>query len=114
MKLFEQFMVCLLVAFAAGTLAMSDCDSDNCTVTETRCNLNRAEICGSDHNWHVNLDCEEVGGSTQDWVCCWMPEGDGIPAGHGCLPGLECPAVTDADADAEDDAGEEAEAAEAD
>jgi len=87
------------------------CESDNCTVAETRCYLNRAQICGSDHNWYTNLDCEELGGVSIDWVCCWLPEDpiDGIPAGHGCLPGRTCPAVG-ADADANADGADDAEA----
>lgn len=92
-----------IVVFLAGTLVGLACENDNCTVSNTRCSLNRAEICGSDHNWHINLNCNELGGETVDWICCYIEEDPdaGVPAGHMCLPGRECPALTDADADAE-------------
>lgn len=98
MTLLREFGICLLAAFVAATLLGSTCVVDDCTPGETRCNLNKVEICGSDDNWYVNMNCDEVGGDTVDWACCWVPEDpvDGIPAGHTCLPGTTCPATADA------------------
>lgn len=74
-----------LVVFTGCVLSGAACTPDNCTVGDTRCNLNRAQICGSDQNWRDNLNCDEFG---SEWNCCWLPEDvdGGIPAGHSCLP----------------------------
>lgn len=101
MRLLHEFVLCVASAFVLGTSLAASCEPDGCEPAATRCYNNAAEICGSDQNWNVNLDCDEVGGDTQDWVCCWI-EADPdleIPAGHGCLPGRECPAATDGGTD---------------
>jgi len=77
---------CLLISM----LFLTGCPKpDDCTPNETRCYLNRAQICGSDQRWRTFMDCEELGGTMIDWTCC-LQEGDGtIPAGHTCLE--RCP-----------------------
>lgn len=69
------------------------CPNDNCTPAATRCYLNRAQICGSDRNWRLLADCEDLGATTVDWACCWQggDPGEGVPEGHTCLPTDECP-----------------------
>lgn len=82
----------VIVPLFLVSLVLAGCPTDECTPNETRCYLNRAEICGSDQRWRAFMDCEELG---IDWICCWMEEDldGGIPAGHGCIEGRECPAV---------------------
>lgn len=84
----------VLLSLACFVLAGAACPHDDCTPAETRCFENRAQICGSDQRWRVFEDCEEIGGVEADWTCCWQPGNldEGIPEGHTCLPGCECPA----------------------
>ena len=49
------------------------CPTDSCTPNDTRCVDNRVQICGSDQRWRLLEDCEELGGATIDWACCWQP-----------------------------------------
>jgi hypothetical protein len=94
MRLLSNFVLCLLTGLVLGSLLLgASCQPDSCIAGETRCDLNRAQICGSDQNWRDNLNCDELGGETVNWTCCWLPEDldGGIPAGHSCLPALSCP-----------------------
>lgn len=94
MKLFYEFSV-VAAALVGSSLLTASCEPDNCTIGDTRCHLNRVEICGSDRNWTVSVNCNEIGNETISWVCCWMPYDpvEGIPEGHGCLQGTTCPAT---------------------
>lgn len=56
-----------------------------CRVGESRCHNDVAEVCGSDEEWHVVLDCQELREQEQlPWHCvpfdgghlCSLPETD--------------------------------------
>lgn len=84
--------VLIVLSLVLAAVFSSGCPTDSCTPNETRCLGNQAEICGSDQNWRMFMDCDDLG--SPGWTCCWLPADPTLdmPAGHGCIEG-PCPEV---------------------
>lgn len=64
-------------------MLISSCH-DDCETGTTRCNGERVEVCNTNTDWEVEVDCSEIEdfGLDIEWACCVDPE-DGL---HSCLP----------------------------
>lgn len=71
----------MLIAILIG------CD-DGCIEETTRCNGKRVEICNTDNNWELEVNCSDIEdfGKGIEWTCCEDPK-DGL---YACLPVDEC------------------------
>lgn len=58
-----------------------------CKIDETRCNGNHAEVCDANGQWQIIMNCDEVVGGEDPWVCC-AASTDAGPI-HACLPSCE-------------------------
>lgn len=77
-----------VIAFLA--VSISGCH-DGCESDATRCNGDRVEVCNTETDWELEVDCLEIEdfGLDLEWTCCVDPE-DGM---HSCLPVDECEAA---------------------
>lgn len=71
----------ILAAVALLTMACEECDP-----SDTRCRGDIADICSSNGQWELMMDCAEVEGGGTPWTCCYDPEtGD-----DNCMPAEAC------------------------
>lgn len=79
----------LALALIVVLILLTGCPTPVCVPTETRCQDQSAEICGSDGQWRTLMDC-----GPEAMTCCFLEADDevGIPEGYSCM--TACPTTT--------------------
>ena len=84
MSKYWMYVVCLLPLLA---VMASKCESDNCTIADTRCGGNSVEVCDGTQNWAEWIDCGAISSQTgNEYVCCFDVSDDT----YSCLAADKC------------------------
>jgi len=78
--------VVILLAVVIIVMTVQSCTHDGCEPDSTRCNGSVLEICDAEDDWFEMMNCAELYGTTDPYVCCWNEE----YGQHECLLPVEC------------------------
>jgi hypothetical protein len=73
------FVLLPVLAFAACT------PSDECMPSDTRCNGDHVEVCGNDHTWVFQENCDTLGGPNAGVFACQAYTHDAGDTAHACM-----------------------------
>lgn len=78
-----------IILMSIFCLVFFGCDDDEnvddgCVPEATRCNNNMVEVCNTQKNWELEMDCAEIEDfdPNLNWKCCLDP----LEGFHLCLP----------------------------